>query len=52
MSAPTPAAAGPTVEQLSALIVALQQEVNALKNAAPTPVVLKKYARRYLYLTF
>jgi hypothetical protein len=39
MSAPAPAAAAPTVEQLSALIVALEQEVNALKNAAPTPVV-------------
>ncbi len=39
MSAPAPIAAAPTVEQLSALIVALQQEVNALKNVAPTPVV-------------
>ncbi len=39
MSAPAPAAAAPTIEQLSALIVALQQEVNSLKNAAPTPVV-------------
>ncbi len=39
MSAPAPANAAPTIQQLSALIVALQQEVNALKNAAPTPVV-------------
>jgi hypothetical protein len=39
MSAPAHATAAPTIEQLSALIVTLQQEVNALKNAAPTPVV-------------
>jgi hypothetical protein len=39
MSAPAPAAAAPTIEQLSALMVALQQEVNALRNTAPTPIV-------------
>jgi hypothetical protein len=39
MFAPTPAATAPTIEQLSALIIALQQEVNVLRNAAPTPVV-------------
>ncbi len=39
MSAPAPAVAAPTIEQHSALIVALQQEVNVLRNVAPTPVV-------------
>jgi hypothetical protein len=83
MSATPAAPTLPTVEELSALIVALQAQVNTLR-AAPTAIVfaetpqrmevdnlinystkrgakiykqgcaplVKKYARRYLYLTF